>query len=144
MIPIPPQALKYGGIALAVLSVFWFGYYKGHSAVQERFDAYKAEVAAIAAAQEEKTRNIEAKNKKLTEDTRNAYNTQLAALRAYYGMRNNGSGTMPKVSGSAGGVDGYTFDSLPPATVLAGQCAETTLNLIALQGWVRGVVNNGE
>ena len=97
-------------------------------------------------AQEEKTRQIEAKNERLFKETQNAYNTKLAALRSYYSVRiagKSGSG-LSQVPDTTAGIDGYSPDNLPAPAILAGQCAETTLNLLVLQNWVRGVANNGE
>lgn len=126
-----------GGILL-VLGLIGFGYYQGYSHEKEKFDQFKAEVKAAAEEQAKEAAKIDARNKKLFEDTRNAYNASLTGLRAYYSMRlNKSGGTVPPVSYTPGGVDGYSPDNLPPASVLAGQCAETTLNLIALQNWVK-------
>lgn len=128
-----------------MLSVIFGIYYKGRLDERKLFNAYKAEVKAAAMAQEEKTRQIEAKNKKLFEDTKNAYNHQLANLRAYYSLRNNkGGSTLPLISNPTAGIDGYSPDNLPAPAILASQCAETTLNLLVLQNWVRGAINNGE
>lgn len=139
-----PSFLRYTAIALAGLALFGIGYFKGRHSVQVVFDQYKAEVVAVAAAQEEKTKAIEAKNQKLNEDTKNAYNNSLANLRTYYGMRNKGSGTMSGLSDPTFRVDDHAPDRLPPTDILASQCAETTLNLIVLQNWVRGVVQSNQ
>lgn len=145
MFGLSPTLVKWGGIALAVLAVFGFGYYKGYANQKEKFDTYKAEVKAVAAAQEEKTQQIEIKNQKLIKETKDAYNTQLANLRTYYGMRyNKGGGTMPQVPYTPGGVDDYSPDNIPPTPILAGQCAETTLTLIALQSFIRQAQTNAE
>lgn len=137
---------RWVGAAILVLVVLGGVYAKGRHDVQVKFNAYKAEVKAAADAQEEKTRQIEAKNKRLNEETANAYKTQLAYLRSYYGMRISGQGgsRLPKVPDTTAGIDGYSPDNLPAPAILAGQCAETTLNLLVLQNWVRGVANNGE
>ena len=134
-------AIRWIGGALFVLLVLGGVYAKGRHDVQVKFDAYVAEVKAVAAAQEEKTKQIEAKNKRLNEETRDAYNTKLANLRTYYGMRLNGKGggVMPGVSTTTSGTAEYSADNLPPPVILASQCAETTLNLLALQDWVRSV-----
>jgi len=129
-----------GGILL-VLGLFGFGYYQGHSAVQAKFDTYKAEVQAAALAQEQKAKETDAKNKKLFEETKNAYNTQLASLRAYYQLRNNQggstlSGTTITTPGTAAKTE-YDLPALPPIATLAAQCAETTLMLVQLQKWVQ-------
>ena len=138
--------IRWAAGVLLVLSVIFGIYYKGRLDERKIFNEYKAEVKAAALAQEEKTRQIEAKNKKLTEETRNAYNTKLADLRAYYGMRLNskGSGGLPQVSGASTGANGYSIDNLPAPIILASQCAETTLNLVMLQEWIRGAANNAE
>lgn len=139
-----PSFLRYTGIALAGLLLFGIGYFKGHQSVQERFDQYKAEVIAVAAAQEEKTKAIEARTQRLNEETKNAFNTQLANLRAYYGMRNKGSGTMPGLPDPTFRVNDYSPDNLPPTPVLASQCAETTLNLLMLQNFIRRAIDYAE
>lgn len=135
---------RWIGAGLLVLVLLGGVYAKGRHDVQVKFNAYKAEVKDLADAQEEKTRQIEAKNKRLNEETANAYKTQLTYLRSYYGMRNKGAGILPPVPNSATGADGYSPDNLPAPAILASQCAETTLNLLVLQNWVRGVANNGE
>lgn len=136
--------IRWAAGALLVIIVIFSIYYKGRLDEREIFNRYKAEVKAAAMAQNEKARQVEEKNAKLLKETRDAYNTKLATLRTYYGMRvNNPSGSgLPKVPGSANGIDGYSPDNLPPTAVLAGQCAETTLNLLALQNWVKDVYNN--
>lgn len=135
-----PSFLRYTGIALAGLALFGIGYFKGHQSVQEKFDQYKVEIAAVATAQEEKTKAIEAKNQRLNEETKNAFNNQLANLRAYYGMRNKGSSAVSGVSDPTFRVNDYSPDNLPPTPILVSQCAETTLNLLVLQNWLHGVV----
>lgn len=138
-------AIRWIGGVVLVLLILGGVYAKGRHDVQVKFDAYKAEVKAVAAAQEEKTKQIEAKNERLFKETQDAYNTKLANLRAYYGLRlNKSSGTMSGLSSPATGIDGYSPDNLPASAILASQCAETTLNLLALQDWVRGAVNNAE
>jgi len=140
---ISPLVRWAAGILLVLATIFSI-YYKGRLDEREIFNRYKAEVKAAAMAQDEKARQVEEKNAKLLKETRDAYNTKLATLRTYYGMRvnNQGGGGLPKVPSSPNGIDGYSPDNLPPTAVLAGQCAETTLNLLALQNWVKDVYNN--
>ena len=139
--------IRWAAGALLVLSVVFGIYYKGRLDERKLFNAYKAEVKAAAMAQEEKARQIEAKNHRLFEETKNAYNTKLTALRSYYSMRLAGQGGsgLSKVPGTTTGVDGsatYELPPLPPVEALAAQCAETTLTLTTLQDWVKGVYNN--
>ena len=141
--------IRWIGGALLVLSVIFGIYYKGRLDERKLFNAYKAEVKAAAMAQEEKTRQIEAKNQRLFKETQDAYNTKLAALRSYYSMRIAGQGGsgLPQVSGTTAGVDGttvYELPPLPPVATLAAQCAETTLTLTTLQEWVKNVSLNME
>ena len=132
------------GVVL-VLLILGGVYAKGRHDVQVKFDAYRAEVKAVAQAQEEKTRQIEAKNKRLFEETQNAYNTKLANLRTYYGVRiNKSGGTVSGIPYPSAGASEYSPDNLPAPAILAGQCAETTLNLLVLQDWVRSAANNAE
>lgn len=139
--------IRWAAGILLVLSVIFGIYYKGRLDERKLFNAYKAEVKAVAMAQEEKVRQIEAKNERLFKETQNAYNTKLTALRSYYSMRlagQSGSG-LPKVPNSTTGADGsatYELPPLPPIEALAAQCAETTLTLTTLQDWVKGVYNN--
>lgn len=129
-----------GGILL-VAGLFGFGYYQGYSGEKEKFDLYKAEVAVAAEQQAQKAKEIDAKNQKLFQETKNAYNTQLTALRNYYSMRlaqggGTLSGTTPTAPGTAAKAI-YDLPALPPVDTLAAQCAETTLTLVQLQKWVQ-------
>lgn len=139
--------IRWIAAILLVLAVIFGIYYKGRLDERKIFDAYKAEVKAAAMAQEEKTRQIEAKNQRLFKETQDAYNTKLNTLRTYYSMRITGQsgGGLSKVPNPPGGVDGtatYELPTLPPVETLAAQCAETTLTLTTLQDWVKGVYNN--
>jgi hypothetical protein len=120
-------------------------YLKGRSDVQEKFDAYKTEVLIAAESQAKESAKVDARNSKLFKDAQNAYNLSLANLRSYYQLRlGKGSGSMPQISGSTTRTDDYSPDNLPPATILAGQCAETTLTLIMLQNFITRAANNAE
>lgn len=129
------------GVILAVLAVFGYGYYRGHHAVTVQFDQYKVEVQAAAEVQAQKAKEIDAKNQKLFQETKNAYNTQLTALRNYYSMRlAQGGGTLSGTTITAPGTAAkaiYDLPALPPVDTLAAQCAETTLTLVQLQKWVQ-------
>lgn len=133
-------AARIIGAVIVIVALFGFGYYKGHKGVQDKFDLYKAEVAAAAELQAQKVKEIEAKNKKINEETQNAYNTRLTTLRTYYGMRiAQSGGAVPVLPNTSGGSADYSADNLPPITTLAAQCSETTLTLYTLQNWVKDV-----
>lgn len=144
---ISPTLMKWIGAALSALVLLVCVYAKGRNDVQVKFNAYKAEVAAAAHAQEEKTRQIEVKNAKTTQEATDNHRKQLAILRGYYAnrMSNAGTGRLPTVSSGTAGADGAPGDfvsAIPPVDVLAAQCAETTLTLTNLQGWVTKVSEN--
>jgi hypothetical protein len=144
MFAINDTAIRVIGVALAVAALFGFGYYKGHSSVQAKFDQYKAEINAAAELQAKETAKVEAKNKQLFEETKYAYDTKLTALRNYYSMRiAQSGGSLSGLPSATTGIIGYTVDNLPPVTTLAAQCAETTLTLYTLQNWVKdtGAIN---
>jgi hypothetical protein len=128
-----------GGLLLIAV-IFGYGYYRGHHRVQVIFDQYRSEVMAAAAQQAKETAKTDAINTKRIKETQDAYNTQLANLRAYYQLRYGKSGSaLPQISYAPGGAAGYTPDNLPSTGVLAGQCAETTLTLVKLQEFIRAV-----
>ena len=85
-------------------------------------------------ASQESKRVIE-EQKRITEDTTNAWKAALDTSRADWAkrLRNANVQPMPRISGPTTGVDGLPTDSL----ALAARCAETTLQLKALQDWVR-------
>ena len=140
------SAARWIGIVLLVLAVIAGIYYKGRLDERKLFNAYKAEVKAAAMAQEEKARQIEAKNERLFKETQNAYNTKLNALRTYYSVRISGQGGsgLSQIPIAPGGVIGATANDLPPIPTVIAQCAETTLTLVSLQEWVKNVAYNME
>ena len=138
MFGLDQTAVKISAAFIIAVVLFSFGFYKGHQSVQVKFDQYKAEVAAAAELQAQETAKIEAKNKKLFEETKYAYDTKLTALRNYYSMRiAQSGGSVSGLPNPATGTAIYTPDNLPPVATLAAQCAETTLTLYTLQNWIR-------
>ena len=125
-------------ILATVVAIFATGYYKGYKNTQEKFDTYKAEVAAVAAQQEAKTKVINQNNTKVAKETSNAYKDNLAAVRDYYNrMHNDGSKFVSRLSNAPSGTNA---DS--PYDVLAGQCAETTLQVVTLQKFINETAAN--
>lgn len=96
-------------------------------------DEYRANVTAIANAQEVRNKQIVAEQQKITQETTDGWKAALDSVRASYRVRvNAGPSVMPGISNTPAGIDGIPADALP----LAGQCAETTLQLISLQHWI--------
>ena len=130
----------YKGILIlaTVVAIFATGYYKGYRNTQDKFDAYKAEVAAVAAQQEAKTKVINQNNTKVAKETSNAYKDNLAAVRDYYNrMHNDGSKFVSRLPDASSGTNAASsYD------VLAGQCAETTLQVVTLQKFINETAAN--
>ena len=126
---------KIGLYAVLVALVFFAGWYKGNSYQKEKFDAFKTELEAKAKAQDMLNKATEQKNKLIAENVKNEYEARLAALRNYYvGLRNTDTNKLPRVPDSTSTT--YAEASHP---VFVGQCAETTLQLVSLQDWIKAV-----
>jgi hypothetical protein len=126
---------KIIGIIGLVAVLFGTGYYRGYSAEKQRFDAFKAELVASAKAQEKINQQIEQKNKLIADNSKREYEAKIVALRHYYDrLRHPDTNKLPSVAITAHRVDEKTADP-----IFIGQCAETTLQLVSLQDWVREI-----
>ena len=121
--------IKIGLLVFIACGLFYGGFHVGNS----RYLEYKASVEAIAKTQEAHNEAIQAQHELINQGIKNEYEGKLAALRNYYGgMQLNPSGrTMPGISPAPKGTDAET--AYP---ILAGQCAETTLQVNLWQEWV--------
>ena len=128
--------VKYIAAVVVLFCLFGYGYYEGHSHMKQKFDTYKAEVTAVAAQQEANTKLIEEKAQKITKETANAYKNNLNTVRSYYdGLRHSkGSSNLSTVSDASTGTP-----ARPSYDVLAGQCAETTLQIVTLQNFIKSI-----
>jgi len=100
------------------------------------FKEYKVEVENAAKAQEAHVESIKKQQALVNKGIENEYEAKLAALRNYYkstSVWNNASGG--KVSGISAAPS--AADVITAYNLLAGQCAETTAQTIALQDWVK-------
>jgi hypothetical protein len=126
---------KVIGIIGLVAVLFGTGYYRGYSAEKQRFDAFKAELVASAKAQEKINQQIEQKNKLIADNSKREYEAKIVALRHYYDrLRHPDTNKLPSAAITAHRVDEATTDP-----IFIGQCAETTLQLISLQDWIRAI-----
>jgi hypothetical protein len=99
------------------------------------FNDYKREVSNAAKAQEAHVESIKKQQDLVTKGIENEYNAKLAALRNYYkstSVWNNGGSKVSGISTTPSATDVITAYN-----ILAGQCAETTAQTIALQDWVK-------
>ena len=132
-----PTAKIAGAFILAVL-LFLFGYYKGYVNVKNKFDTYKAEVAAFAKAQEEQTKQTIKTQEQITKKAEVQYEKDISSLRALYNrMRKQSSSgsvsAIPDPATNPAEAAAYYMDVAPE---LAVGCAETTQQVVSLQNWV--------
>ena len=118
-----------GAICAAVFgSGWWVGYSK--------YLDFKKEVEVTARVQEEKVESIRSQQELVTKGIENEYEAKIAALRNYYKStsvwNNTSSGKVSGISPAPSATDVITAYNL-----LAGQCAETTAQTIALQDWLK-------
>ena len=115
--------------------VFGSGYWMGYS----RYIEYKKSVEIAAKEQEAKVESITKQHELVTKGIANEYEAKLAALRNYYkstSVWNNPSSS--KVSGIS---TAPTVANVATAyNLLAGQCAETTQQVVSLQDWINAQI----
>lgn len=140
MIPLPPVktavAILIGVLAGLCATFFWMWRSEAND-----FANYRAEVEAAGKAQEAEVVRITTEQKQITEDTTNAWKAALDLTRSQYATAGrvrqpSGSCQMPGISQPATRVDGPGQDAIPSAGNIEEACAETTLTLNYLQGWI--------
>jgi len=99
------------------------------------YKAFKIEVEHTAQAQEANVKSIQKQQALVTKGITNEYEAKLAAVRNYYKStsvwNNPSSGKVSGISASPSATDVITAYN-----VLAGQCAETTQQIVSLQSWL--------
>ena len=99
------------------------------------YKAFKLEVEHTAQAQEANVKSIQKQQALVTKGIENEYEAKLAAVRQYYKStsvwNNPSSGKVSGISTSPSATDVITAYN-----VLAGQCAETTQQIVSLQSWL--------
>ena len=121
-----------GGLCLIL---FGSGYWMGYS----RYIEYKKSVEIVAKTQEAKVESIQKQHELVTKGIANEYEAKLAALRNYYkstSVWNNPSSS--KVSGIS--TAPTVADVATAYNLLAGQCAETTQQVVSLQDWINAQI----
>ena len=125
--------VKISLIAGVCAIVFGSGWWMGYS----RYIEYKKSVEIAAKTQEAKVESIQKQHELVTKGIQNEYEAKLSAIRNYYkstSMWNKSStGSMSGISTAPSITDVATAYN-----ILAGQCAETTAQTIALQDWING------
>lgn len=132
-----PYALlaRFVTLGLVVLSIFGYGWFKGHSSAQTAFDEYRGKVEALGEAQAKRTAEI-IKVQNARKDASDAsYKIQLAALNADIGeLRNRRTSDLPATPTGSRCPDGWAcFDR-----------AELQSALQRFDGEVSGIVAEGD
>ena len=122
-------------IAIAAAVSFLLGAGAGWKYEHNRYVAFKTEVESVAKVQEAEVKSIQKQQALVTKGIKDEYDAKLSAVRNYYkstSVWNNTSGSqVPGISPAPSSADVITAYN-----VLAGQCAETTLQLVQLQKWL--------
>lgn len=127
--------MNFQAIAIAVAVAFLAGAASGWKYEHGRFMDFKEEITIVAAKQEAKVESIQKQQDLVTKGIKDEYDAKLTAVRNYYksnSVWNNASGS--KVPGISAAPS--SSDVVSAYNVLAGQCAETTVQLTQLQKWL--------
>ena len=115
-----------GGIlCIAFGSGWWMGY--------SRYIEYKKQVEIAAKTQEAKVESIQKQHELVTKGIQDEYDAKLDLIRNYYanGVRQSNSSGLPNISNASSIANAVTAYN-----ELAGNCAQTTLQLVELQKWL--------
>jgi hypothetical protein len=120
------------GVAIALL----LGAFASGWSVRNRdFNDYKREVDYAAKAQDANTKAVQKQQELVTKGIQDEYDAKLATLRNYYKStsvwNNNGGSAVPGLSPAP-----KSADVIAAYNELAGNCAQTTLQLVELQKWI--------
>ena len=120
-------------IGLTIFALAGFGYGRHE---HNKYVNFKAQVETVAIKQEAHIESITKQQALVTKGIENEYEAKLSAIRNYYkstSVWNNPSSS--KVSGLSTAPS--AADVIASYNILAGQCAETTAQTIALQDWLK-------
>jgi len=132
MFPLSVLTYVKMGVCVALLAGTW---YLGYSFEHKRFVDFQHVVREETAKQEAKVESITKQQTLVTKGIQDEYEAKLSAIRNYYkstSVWNNPSTS--KVSGLSTAPS--VTDVISAYNVLAGQCAETTAQVVELQKWI--------
>ena len=126
-----------GGQVYIYLALVFGGFSAGFYVEHLRFDAYQVRVEAAGKEAQAKTESIQKQQELVNKGIQNEYEGKLAAVKSFYSRMqfNPSSGSMSGISPAPKGTNAET--AYP---ILAGQCAETTVQLTSLQDWINAQV----
>ena len=127
--PINLTTLKWVGLGVLVVgNIVFFGMFKHE---YDAFAEYRAKEQLVVQA-------TTTAQKQVTKESSNVYKASLAAVNNYYssGLRYDGTGTFSEATRGINGIPTYP--------VFVKQCAQTTLQLVSLQQWIKDEANATE
>ena len=122
-------------IAIAAAVSFLLGAGAGWKFEHNRFVTFKTEVESAAKVQEAEVKSIQKQQALVTKGIQDEYDAKLNAVRNYYKSTSVWNSNGSKVSGLSTAPS--ATDVIAAYNLLAGQCAETTAQTIALQDWIK-------
>jgi len=121
---------------LAIGGILLIGaFFSGWNVRNNDYMAFKKEVENASKSQEAHVESIKKQQALVTKGIENEYEAKLSAIRQYYkstSVWNNPSSS--KVSGISAAPS--ATDVIASYNILAGQCAETTQQVVSLQSWL--------
>ena len=122
------------GLIVMALAGFGYGKYQ-----HNKYVTFKTQVESLAKVQEAKIESITKQQALVNKGIENEYEAKLAAVRNYYKStsvwNNPSSGKVSGISAAPSATDVITAYN-----ILAGQCAETTTQTVALQDWIKNQI----
>jgi hypothetical protein len=130
------MASRWLWLAVLCVGLFGSGWFAGYLHERNVFMQYKANVEAVAHAAEVKARETEARHEADKKEIEQDYKERLDSLQHRYAdsLRQSRANNLPKSADATRRLNEATSHS---DAYLVEQCAETTLQLIELQNWVR-------
>ena len=124
--------IDYWKIGIAGLLLFG-AFATGWGLRNRDFNDYKLEVSNAAKAQEAKVESIQKQHELVTKGIQDEYDAKLSLIRNYYanGVRSSSTSGLPNLSNTSSIANAVTAYN-----ELAGNCAQTTLQLVELQKWI--------
>ena len=122
-------------------TLFAAGFVAGWLPTHNSFVAYKSQVEQAGRDQAAQAKAVDERNRKLAEEKRNEYQTNLSRNTALWTKRlqNYSSCTMSPNATAASGVAETTTDNVFDTPRLILDCQATTVLLISLQDWAKGI-----
>jgi hypothetical protein len=129
-------ASRWLWFALAAVALFVAGWYSGYDHERKVFMEFKSQVEAQGREAERIAKETEARHEEAKTEIEQEYKERLANLQRRYAdsLRKSGGSQVSRTTDPARRVDEAAANSSP---YFVEQCAETTLQLIELQQWVK-------